>query len=102
MTKRAPKITNLLARVKACVKIRAYRDTCHSSCRQNERNITRPEIEYALKNGRHEASKDVYEERYNTWNYDIRGKTVDLRELRVIVFFDEAGMLLITAIDLSD
>lgn len=102
MSKRPPKITSLLHRVRACVEIRAYRDTYHSADRKNERNITRPEVEYVLKNGRHEAMKDVYEEVYGAWNYAIRGRTIDSRELRVIVSFDESGLLIITAIDLSE
>ena len=48
-----------------------------------------------------EKRKDKFDEAYNSWNYSVRGKTVDLRELRVIVSFDDSGMLIITAIDLE-
>lgn len=60
------------------------------------------EYEYVLKTGWHEKRKDTYDEiEYKTWNYAIRGKTVDARELRVIVSFAEDGMLIITVIELE-
>ena len=40
-------------------------------------------------------------QQYNAWNYAIRGRTVDRRDLRVIVSFDEDGMLLITTIEVE-
>ncbi len=49
----------------------------------------------------HEKAKDQFSERYESWNYAIRGKTIDLRELRVVVSFDENNMLVITVIDLD-
>lgn len=79
---------------------RRYLDTRHATQRQSERNVTRPEILYALVNGFHEKRKDKFEESYNAWNYSIRGKTIDARSLRIIVSFDENDMLIITAIDL--
>ena len=63
--------------------------------------ISRPEILYVLKSGRHEKSKDQYQDRYKAWNYAIRGKTIDKRDVRVIVSFDENNMLIITAIELE-
>lgn len=50
----------------------------------------------------HEKAKDAYQERYKNWNYAIRGKTVDDRELRVVVSFEENGLWIITLIDLED
>ncbi len=59
--------------------------------------ITLPEILYVLGHGRHEMSKDKFEERFNTWNYAIRGLTLDGDDLIVIVSFDnERGLLIIT------
>ena len=40
-------------------------------------------------------------QQYNAWNYAIRGRTVDRRDLRVIVSFDEDGMLIITTIEVE-
>lgn len=84
-----------------CLEKGSYLDTRHAIDRQNERQIARPEILYVLKNGYHEKRKDKFDEAYKSWNYSVRGKTVDRRELRVIVSFDESGMLIITAIDLE-
>ena len=77
-----------------------YLDTRHAVQRQMERKILRPEILYVLRRGRHERRKDRYQKRFQAWNYAIRGKTPDQKELRVIVSFDKNNMLIITAIDL--
>ncbi len=64
-------------------------DTRHSKDRQRERFVTFPEIIEVLTTGWHEKVKDKWKEEYNTWNYSIRGKTLDSAELRVPVFFDD-------------
>lgn len=56
---------------------------------------------YVIRHGYHEKRKDSFSEEYQGWNYAIRGKTIDRRSLRVVVSFDESGMLIITAIDLD-
>lgn len=87
--------------IKECLDSGQYRDTTHATDRQDERVITRPEITQVLRRGHHEKSKDRFDEQYNAWNYAVRGRTVDRRELRIVVSFEEAtGMLIITAIDL--
>lgn len=96
------KIGNLLQRVRNCIKEGAYRDTFHALERKSEREITLPEVIYVLTTGRHEKSKDRFERVYNTWNYSIRGLTVDEQDLRVIVSFDEdRDLLIITTISLE-
>ncbi len=42
-----------------------YRDVVHAQVRQQERQITRPEYTYVLRNGFHEARKDEYRPEYN-------------------------------------
>lgn len=69
--------------------------------RAKERGIIAADFEYILKTGSHEPSKDKFDEIYKEWNYAIRGKTIDKRELRIIITFDEDGLLLITVIDLN-
>lgn len=101
MIGRKKKIANLMETVRACIETGAYLDTWHSSLRQKERSITRSEVVYVLKTGWHEANRDVYVPYYKAWNYAVRGKTLDSRELRIIVSFDNHGMLVITAIDLG-
>ncbi len=96
-----PKLQNLLDAVRSSVDSGHYFDTRHATDRQAERSISRTEILYVLKNGRHEKSKDQYQERYQAWNYAIRGRTIDKRDVRIIVSFDENNMLIITAIELG-
>lgn len=42
--------------------------------RQAERKIILPIIIHVLSTGRHEKSKDVFDETYNAWNYSVRGQ----------------------------
>ncbi len=90
-----------MERISSCLDTGRYLDTRHSLERQQEREITRPEVVYILRCGFHEKKKDKFDSRYQVWNYAIRGKTLDKRELRIIVSFDESNMLIITAIDLK-
>ena len=62
--------------------------------------LTRPEILFVLRKGHHGKKKDKFDDLHQAWNYSVRGKTVDRRNLRIIVSFDENGMLIITAIEL--
>lgn len=97
----SPKILNLLEAVCGCLDRGRYLDTRHVTERKLERNITRMEILYVLRTGFHEKKKDKFDEAYNSWNYAIRGKTMDARELRVIISFDKNNMLIITAMELA-
>ena len=98
MSSRPPKIENLMGVVATYVESGRYLDTRHAVERQAERKLTRPELLYVLKNGHHEKRKDHFDEHYREWSYSVRGKTVDRRDVRVIVSFDPSGMLIITAI----
>ena len=95
---RLKKIDNLLITIQDCVIAGRYRDTMHAVKRQKQRNIILPEILHVLKNGRHEKRKDRFDETFNSWNYAIRGWTLDGLDLRVIVSFEmETHLLIITA-----
>ncbi len=98
---RVEKIKNLLTRIKLNASKGNFIILPHAIDRQGERNITVPDIVYALATGWHEPQKDQYAEDFKTWNYAIRGKTIDERELRIITSFDENNMLIITVIDLK-
>jgi len=99
---RPPKQEHLLLRVRAAVWIGRYRDTRHAGERREERGITLPEVRRVLEDGWHEAARDSFQEEWKAWNYAIRGRTVDRRDLRIVVSFDDEGFLLIiTAIDLK-
>lgn len=95
------KIPNVVEKIKLSIKSGNYLDTRHALGRQSERNITRLEIIDVLCRGYHEKSKDKFDENFDSWNYSIRGKTLDKRNLRVIVSFSASNMLIITAIQLD-
>jgi len=95
------KLSDLLLRVRGCVEEGRYLDTCHASERQEQRSITRSEVLQVLKRGYHERKRDRFEELHGSWNYSIRGKTVDGRDIRVIVSFEEDGLVIITAIEVG-
>ena len=99
--KRSPKIVGLLERVRKSVELGEYFDSRHFLTRQKERNISRLDVEYVLKSGWHEKQKDSFDMFNHTWNYSLRGLTVDPRELRVVVSYDARVMMIITAIDLD-
>lgn len=95
---RPKKIENLLELIRKCISSGKYRDTTHAKKRKLERGIILPEIIHVLNYGRHEKSKDWFDEAFSAWNYAIRGLTLDERDLRVIVSFDkERDLLIITA-----
>lgn len=61
-------------------------DTRHSRARQRERQISYPQVLHVLKTGWHESRKDEWKEQHFSWNYAVRGRTVDGFEIRVPVF----------------
>jgi len=103
MTKKRPEkleSRELLERVRQAIESGDYLDTRHAQDRRSQREISRLEMESVLKTGRHEKAKDQFHEAYEAWNYAIRGKTIDKRDLRVVVSFEEK-MLVITAIEIG-
>jgi hypothetical protein len=91
---------DLRHKIRKCLEEGNYRDTRHALQRKQERQITREEVLQVLQNGHHEKRKDKYDWQYGAWNYAVRGKTIDRKDLRIIVSFDESNMLIITAIEL--
>lgn len=73
----------------------------HALQRIKEREVTFLEVRQVLRTGFHEKRKDVFKEEHNSWSYSVRGKTLDKRNLRIVVSFDENDMLVITVIDLD-
>lgn len=98
---RQDKLVDLLDVVRTCIAEGRYLDTRHATQRGAEREITRPEILYVLKTGHHEKRKDKFDQLHQAWNYAIRGKTLDKKNVRVAVSLDEKLLLIITAIDLD-
>jgi hypothetical protein len=73
----------------------------HAVQRRFQRSISVSDIIQVLTTGWHESRKDMYQKEYSTWNYSIRGKTIDNRKLRIVVSFDANEMLVITVINLQ-
>jgi Domain of unknown function (DUF4258) len=101
-TRTLPKVDRLLERVREALDGGRFLDTVHTAQRQTVRRITRPEVFYVLRHGWHEKRKDVFDAHYHAWNYAIWGKTVDGRQLRVVVSFENNDLLIITAIALGE
>ncbi len=97
---RPPKRSDLIPAIRKAVADGDYVFAGHALQRLAERRVTQPEVEQALLSGHHESAKDVFEPQFAAWKYAIRGKTVDRRELRVVVAF-EVRMLVVTVIDLK-
>ena len=95
------KVPDLMKQIRCRLDEGRYFDTRHALGRKSERKISRTEVGYVLRHGWHEKKNDQYEERFKAWNYAVRGKTPDKRELRVIISFNENNMLIITAIELK-
>ena len=95
------KIDRLLEQIRKCIETGRFLDTRHAFKRQSSRLINRLEVLYVLQHGYHEKRGDRFEEQFRSWNYAVRGKTIDSRHLRIIVSFEGLEMLIITAIDLT-
>ena len=73
----------------------------HANERMLERGIIKPEVEFVLNRGHHEVKKDQYNEVFSSWDYAITAKTVDGRNLRIIISVMPSNVLVITEIDLD-
>ena len=96
-----PKIKNLMTLIKRKAKKGEFIILPHALERKHQRGISVNDIIYVLMNGWHESKKDEYRKDLSTWNYAIKGKTIDKEDMRVIVSFDEDNMLIITVIKLT-
>ncbi len=90
---------DLLEKIRNHIENRKYRVTEHAISRQQLRSLKLPDILEVLRNGFHEKDKTIFSNKFQTWNYAIRGKAVDGGDVRVIVAFDK-DMIIITAIRL--
>lgn len=75
--------------------------SAHANQRLGQRKILKPEVEYVLFFGHHEARKDQFSEEHRSWDYAMRGKTIDGRNLRIVVALEEPNLLVVTVIDLD-
>ena len=98
---RPPRAKNIVELTAAAAESGRILYSDHANRRLCERTITKPEVEYVLIAGFHEARKDRFNEKFQSWDYAIRGDTVDRRTLRIVVAVISPGVLIVTAIDLS-
>ena len=99
---RPAKNSNILTICRQAVSEGNYTPVDHAKLRFDQREITIQEMEQVIRLGYHEKTKDIYKPEYKTWNYSIRGKTIDKKDLRIVVSLDKAsGLLIITVIDLG-
>jgi hypothetical protein len=98
--KRVSKIADVLKKTRECVENGRYYDTSHAAVRKIQRKISLTDVLYILQHGYHERQKDQYKPEYGDWTYSIRGNSIDGRDIRIAVAFDEDDMLIITVIEL--
>jgi phage terminase large subunit-like protein len=96
-----PKIDHLLQKVTQATKTGRLLYSNHANERMSERKILKIEIEYILSTGFHEARKDQFNVKMNSWDYAIKGKTIDGKNLRIVVAIIKPNILVVTAIDLD-
>jgi hypothetical protein len=102
--KRPAKRLDVLEALREKVAADEFRDTRHTGAeRRPERGISLEEVRQVLEGGFHEAARDRYEANHGAWSYAIRGRTLDDRDLRIVVAFDEEDdyLVLVTTIDLD-
>jgi len=83
--KRPPKHPDILGTVRRCGKAGTFLLKIHGAERQEERLVSRKEIEYVLENGSWEKSRDRYSEVEKKWSYAFKGRTLDSDLIRVVV-----------------
>ncbi len=101
MSKRTAKIEMVMEAVKAALAGGTVRNSEHANARMKERNILGTEIIEVLQCGFHEKKKDEFNELQKVWNYAIRGKTSDGRNIRVAIAIYAPDVLVVTTIDLD-
>lgn len=97
---RPAKEENLLEKIRDAIDKGFFKDTRHSSQRADERGIILPDVLEILSTGHHEKAKDQYRPEFNSWNYAIRGRTLDDDELRIAVYFEGPIVMIATVIRL--
>jgi len=74
--------------------------TRHAAEEQKNDNIDLQDTLRVLKNGTHEKEKTNFDSKFQIWRYAIRGKTEDLKTVRVIISFPKE-MMIITVMKLK-
>lgn len=102
LAKRTSQFDDLFPKIRHCLDMGLYRQSRHAIEREIERKIDLPDVLYVLKNGYHEKRKTSFDEVFQTWKYAIRGITLDEIDVRIIIAFDDSGMMIITVIHVEE
>lgn len=94
--KRPAQLDELFPKIRCCIDQGLYRQSKHAIDRELERKIEMPDVLYVLKNGYHEKQKTSFDDAFQTWKYAVRGRTLDGMDIRIIIAFDDDGMMIIT------
>ncbi len=76
-----------------------YRLTKHAAEEQAKDNLDLPDTLHVLKTGYHETGKTSFNNKFQNWNYAIRGKIEDSKNVRVIISFSDE-MMIVTVMEL--
>lgn len=96
-----PKLDNVLETARDRIESGKYIATFHAECRQLERDITLLDALHVIRHGFREAKHDQYKDDWQSWNYAIRGTTLQDETVRVVISFDsELKLLIITVINI--
>lgn len=103
MTKerKTEKILDPLVGIRECLDNGQYRFSKHAFERGEERFISIPNVLEVLNNGYHEKAKDTWDNAFKSWNYAIRGTTINNEPCRIIISFENCLLLIITVIRLG-
>lgn len=102
MSDKAYRGKNLLLKIRELIDQNRYRKTSHFADRERQRKVFLWEALYVLKNGSHEEARDEWDNANQNWKYAIIGRTMEARNLRVVVsILEKEGLLLITVYEIS-
>ncbi len=93
-----PKLENVLKIARDCIESGKYLATFHAECRHLERDITLLDALHVIRHGFREPKHDQYKEEWQSWNYAIRGTTLQDETVRVVISFDKVLKLLIVTV----
>lgn len=101
MDKLPPKMPDVLSLIQEQARSGVFIILPHATLRREERQVTVAGITFVLIHGDREPAKDEFKVEFAAWNYAMRGQTLDGRNLRIAVTFDENAMLIVTVIPLG-
>lgn len=73
----------------------------HARIRCTERNVSVPDIEHALEQGRRVKKRDRFDDALQRWSYTYEGDSIDGESLRVVITFIQK-LAVVTVVKLGD